>query len=215
MHNTPARRRHLITFAAFSALAVAGVFTVNQATAEAPAPQAVIGQPAPSFELKDQDGKIVSLADYKDKVVVLEWFNDGCPFVQKWYESGAMNRLAADYQGKGVVWLAVNSTNTADVEHNKVAAAKFGILRPVLDDSDGKVGKLYGAKTTPDMFVINKGTLVYNGAIDSIATPDIEDIVKADNYVKAALDETLAGKPVSKPATLSYGCSVKYLNTKN
>jgi peroxiredoxin len=213
MHNMPARRRHLITFAAFSALAAAGVFTASQATAEEkaqPGANAVIGQPAPAFELKDQDGKIVSLADYKNQVVVLEWFNDGCPFVQKWYKSGDMNAIAANYSAKGVVWLAINSTSSANVEHNKTAAAKFGILRPVLDDADGKVGRLYGAKTTPQMFVVDKGTLVYNGAIDSIKSPDQEDIAKADNYVKAALDEVLAGKPVSKPTTLSYGCSVKY-----
>lgn len=210
MHNTPARRRQLITFSAFSALAAAGVFTVDRALAESAAPTAVVGQAAPGFELKDQDGKIVNLADFKDRVVVLEWFNDGCPFVQKWYANGDMNKLAADYSAKGVVWLAVNSTNSTDESHNKVAAAKFNILRPVLNDADGKVGKLYGAKTTPQMYVINKGTLAYDGAIDSIKSPDAEDIAKADNFVKAALDEVLAGKPVSKPTTLSYGCSVKY-----
>ena len=210
MHNTPARRRHLITFAAFSALAAAGVFTANSATAANEKATATVGQPAPAFELKDQDGKIVSLADFKDQVVVLEWFNDGCPFVQKWYKSGDMNSLAAQYQAKGVQWLAVNSTSSAGVDHNKTAAAKHGILRPILDDSEGKVGKMYGAKTTPQMYIVNKGTLVYNGAIDSVKSPDQEDIAKGENYVKAALDEVLAGKPVSKPTTLSYGCSVKY-----
>lgn len=209
-HPTIARRA--LAFAAVAALS-AGVVVVNRAFADQKpvgSPGAMVGEAAPSFELKDQEGKIVSLADFKDKVVVLEWFNDGCPFVQKWYKNGDMNRIATDYNAKGVVWLAVNSTSSAGIDQNKVAAAKFGVLRPILDDADGSVGKKYGARTTPQMYVINKGTLVYNGAIDSIRSPDTDDIAKGENYVKEALDEVLAGKPVTKASTPSYGCSVKY-----
>ena len=121
-----------------------------------------------------------------------------------------MNKIAAEYQAKGVVWLAINSTNSANVQSNKVAAAKFDVLRPILDDSAGEVGKKFAAQTTPQMYVVNKGTLVYDGAIDSTVSTDQEDIAKSDNYVKAALDAVLAGQPVTKSVTKSYGCSVKY-----
>ena len=205
--------RHTFSAAAFVALVAAGTLVaVQHATAESSGKITAVGvgQPAPDFTLKDQDGKLVTLSEFKDKVVVLEWFNDGCPFVQKWYKNGDMNKLAADYQGKGVVWLAVNSTNSADAAHNKVAAAKYDVLRPILDDHDGEVGKRYAAQTTPQMYVINKGTLVYDGAIDSTVSTEPEDIAKSDNYVRAALDNVLADKPVEKAVTKSYGCSVKY-----
>ena len=204
--------RRTFSAAAFAALVAAGAIAVQHATAEAAGAitAAGVGRPAPNFTLKDQDGKLVTLNEFKDKVVVLEWFNDGCPFVQKWYKNGDMNKIAADYQAKGVVWLAVNSTGTADVAHNKVAAAQFDMLRPVLDDSTGEVGKLYGAQTTPQMYVINKGPMAYDGAIDSTVSTDVEDIAKSTNYVKAALDRVLADKPVEKAVTKSYGCSVKY-----
>jgi peroxiredoxin len=171
---------------------------------------AAIGQSAPEFELKDQNGQPVRLSQYSDKVVVLEWFNNECPFVVKQYKNGDMNKLAAKYKEQGVVWLAVNSTSKHDVAHNKKIAGEWSIDRPVLDDSAGSVGHQYGAKTTPHMYVINKGTLVYAGAIDSIASTDSEDIAKADNYVAKALDEVLAGKPVTTAETKSYGCGVKY-----
>ena len=171
---------------------------------------AAIGQPAPQFELKDQNGQTVALSQYSDKVVVLEWFNNECPFVVKQYKAGDMNKLADKYKAQGVVWLAINSTSKHNVDHNKKVAGEWSINRPVLDDSAGTVGHQYGAKTTPHMYVINKGTLVYAGAIDSINSPNQEDISKADNYVAKALDEVLAGKPVTKAETKAYGCSVKY-----
>ena len=205
--------RRAVALASLAALVAGGAVVVRSATAadETMAPAAAqVGQAAPSFELKDQDGKTVSLADFKDRVVVLEWFNDGCPFVQKWYKQGDMNRVAADAQAKGVVWLAVNSTNGTDAAHNKQVAGKWKVEHPILDDSAGKVGHLYGAKTTPQMYVINKGTLVYDGAIDGTVSTDASDIKAGESYVAKALDEVLADKPVTNAQNKSYGCSVKY-----
>ena len=195
-----------------AALGGAGLFATSKATAEAPRPAAAIGSPAPNFELKDQNGNTVTLDQYKDKVVVLEWFNDGCPFVQKQYTTGAMNTTASTYAAKDVVWLAINSTSSADVSHNKKVAGDWKMDRPVLDDSNGTVGHLYGAKTTPNMYVINKGVLVYEGAIDDKPTPEASDLVGSTNYVAKALDEVLAGKPVTTAVTKPYGCGVKYKN---
>lgn len=178
--------------------------------ADASKATASVGQAAPVFELKDQNGQAVSLSQFSDKVVVLEWFNNECPFVVKQYKNGDMNKLASKYNDKGVVWLAVNSTQSHNVEHNKKVAGEWSVNRPILDDSEGSVGHMYGAKTTPHMYVINKGTLVYKGAIDSIQSTDSADIAKADNYVAKALDEVLAGKPVTTAETKSYGCGVKY-----
>lgn len=180
------------------------------ATAQQPAAAVVIGSPAPAFELNDQDGKLVNLNDYRDKVVVLEWFNNECPFVQKHYKTGAMNATAKKYAEKGVVWLAVNSTRSHNVSHNKQIAGQWSMERPILDDSNGTIGHLYGAKTTPHMYVINKGTLVYAGAIDSKSTDSSDDIASSTNYVAQALDEVLADKPVTTAQTKPYGCSVKY-----
>lgn len=201
-----------IATVAVVALAVAGgsYFAARTSADDSAGAKAAVGSQAPDFRLKDQDGKIVSLAEFKDKVVVLEWFNDGCPFVQAHYDGGAMNRVAETYGAKNVIWLAINSTKGADTEHNKQVAGKWSIERPVLDDSDGKVGHEYGAKTTPHMFVINKGTIVYNGAIDSANSPEQADVAKSTNYVAKALDEVLAGQPVTTPQTKPYGCGVKY-----
>lgn len=176
---------------------------------------AEIGKPAPEFTLTATDGKTVSLADYKDKVVVLEWFNKGCPFVVKHYDKGAMQQLQADAVAKDVVWLTINSTNAShkdylDADATKETIKEWKIEKALmLTDADGKVGKLYSAKTTPHMYVINKGTLVYQGAIDD--DPDaFGDPTKAKNHVKAALDEVLAGKEVTQKESKPYGCSVKY-----
>ena len=196
-----------IATAAVIALAIAAA---NTTFADAAAKKAAVGSPAPEFQLKDQDGKIVSLNDFKDKIVVLEWFNDECPFVVKQYKAGDMNKTAEKYRAQNVAWLAINSTNGTGTAHNKQIAGKWSIDRPVLDDADGTVGKLYGAKTTPHMFVINKGTIVYNGAIDSKSTPEQSDIASSENYVAKALDEVLAGKTVTTAETKPYGCSVKY-----
>lgn len=193
------------------ALFTLAVFTVSQLTASQPAATAAIGKPAPAWTLQDQDGKTHSLADFKGKIVVLEWFNNECPFVVKFYREGHMNRLAAQYAEKGVVWLAINSTNWHDNDHNRKIAKEWNINRPILNDSKGEVGRAYGARTTPHMFIINaEGVLVYAGAIDSNSSSNTADISGATNFVAKALDELLAGKPVSQPETRAYGCSVKY-----
>lgn len=180
---------------------------------------AQVGQPAPAFTLTDTQGKSHNLADFKGKTVVLEWINHECPFVVKHYSGGAMQALQKDATGKGVVWLSVCSSAPGKQGHmspeawNKATADKGAAPTAVLLDEDGKVGKAYQAKTTPHMFVINpEGVLVYAGAIDSIKSTKAEDVPKATNHVKAALDEVLAGKPVTTASTEAYGCSVKYAN---
>lgn len=178
---------------------------------------AEVGAPAPAFTAKDAHGKEVSLAALKGKVVVLEWNNFGCPFVQKHYSGGNMQKLQETYTGKGVVWLTVNSASEGSGAALAPAAALEATAKAnwkgshYLLDTSGTVGKAYGAKTTPQMFVISKeGVLVYNGAIDSKASTKAEDITSSDNYVAAALDATLAGKPVTTAKTEPYGCGVKY-----
>lgn len=178
---------------------------------------AEVGAAAPAFSAKDANGKEVSLAALKGKVVVLEWNNFGCPFVQKHYSGGNMQKLQETYTGKGVVWLTVNSANETTGAYLAPAAALEQTAKNswkgshYLIDSSGAVGKAYGAKTTPHMFVINKeGVLVYNGAIDSKASTKADDISSSDNHVAKALDATLDGKPVATAKTEPYGCGVKY-----
>jgi len=174
---------------------------------------AALGETAPAFELEDHKGKKVKLSDFKGETVVLEFINPGCPYVKRHYELGTMKSLAERYKDKKVAWLAINSTHTMGREDNKKWAEENKLPYPILDDAKGKVGRSYGAKTTPHMFVIDKkGKLAYSGAIDNQATaggPAKEETV---NYVAKALDELLAGKPVSTPETKPYGCSVKYAN---
>ena len=172
---------------------------------------AKVGQAAPDFSLKDQDGKTVSLSELKGKVVVLEWFNQGCPYVVKHYKTTkTMNKTAEQYKDKDVVWLAINTTGKTDAE-NKETAQAWSIKHPILNDTTTSVAQSYGAKTTPHMFVIDKeGKLVYKGAIDDDPSDSAEKGDKAVNYVAKALDEVLAGKPVSTPETKAYGCGVKY-----
>lgn len=172
---------------------------------------------APDFALTDVQGKEVKLADYKDKVVVLEWINFNCPFVKKHYSKNSMPALQEKYTAKDVVWLCINSGpekpkagSFGPEEMAKMAEKNGSKAAHILLDRDGSVGKAYGAKTTPHMVVINKGDIVYEGAIDSIASADTADLEKADNYVVAALDAVLAGEKVSKTKTKGYGCSVKY-----
>jgi len=176
-----------------------------------------IGQPAPDFTLTDIGGTKHSLSEFKGKTVVLEWTNPECPFVVKHYESGNMPATQKAATGAGVVWLTINSGHSGaegDFDAKQVAAwTKKNGAAPTayFRDQDGKVGRLYGAKTSPHMFVINpEGKLVYNGAIDSIRSAEQSDIPKATNYVSAALAAVKAGKPVEKAATQPYGCSVKY-----
>jgi peroxiredoxin len=176
-----------------------------------------IGAPAPAFTLPDTDGNEHSLSDYQGQWVVLEWLNYGCPFVQKHYGSGNMQRLQAEYAEKGVAWFSVVSSapgkqgyyepaemNAMNQEHGNAAMA-------VLLDPEGNVGRAYGARTTPQMYVIDPdGVLLYNGAIDDKPTSRLEDIDGAHSYLVQALEEAMAGQPVSVPTSQPYGCSVKY-----
>lgn len=175
------------------------------------------GAAAPDFTLTDVEGNSRSLAEFKGKYVVLEWTNHGCPFVVKHYESGNMQNLQTTYAAKGVIWLSINSSapgkegNMPPSEWKKTLVEKGSAATATLLDPDGTVGKLYGAKTTPHMYVINpEGNLIYQGAIDSIRSANQDDVAKAKNFVTAALDEAMSGKPVTTPTTKSYGCSVKY-----
>ena len=178
---------------------------------------AVVGQPAPAFSVSDASGKAVSLADFKGKTVVLEWVNPGCPYVRKHYDSANMQGTQKGAADKGVVWLAVNSTAQGHGDYKKPAdmaawmQSQKAAATHTLMDSDGKVGKSYGARTTPHMYVVDaKGTLAYAGGIDDKPSSDPADVKTAKNYVNAALGDVLAGKPVALATTRPYGCSVKY-----
>ena len=172
---------------------------------------------APDFSLTGIDGKTHRLSDYKGKYVVLEWINHGCPFVKKHYNSKNMQTLQKEMTEKGIIWLSICSSAlgkqgyyTPD-EWKNIAAEKGMQSTAILTDESGKTGKLYNAKTTPHMFVINpKGELIYQGAIDDKPGTDLEDVPGAKNYVRQALDEAMSGKKVQTPKTQSYGCSVKY-----
>ena len=195
------------TFFALSALTVA--FCAQAAPS--------VGQTAPDFTLKDAAGNPVKLSDYRGKHVVLEWTNPGCPYVRKHYDSGNMPATQKEAVGKGVVWLAINSTERASDEYMepaKVVAwqqARKAQPTALLADEDGVAGKAYGARTTPHMYIVDpRGRLVYAGGIDSIPSSDPADIKKAVNYVRQGLNEALAGKPISQAVTRPYGCSVKY-----
>ena len=179
---------------------------------------ASVGQKAPEFTLASTNGKPVKLPDFKGQYVVLEWTNPGCPFVRKHYESGNMPSTQKLAKEQGIVWLAINSTETASgdyLEPSKLAqwinADHKGMPSAILMDQDGIVGKAYGARTTPHMYIINpQGTLVYAGGIDSIPSARKEDIDKAMNYVKAALTDIKARRPIAQASTKPYGCSIKY-----
>lgn len=163
---------------------------------------------APSFTLADQNGKSHSLADYSGKIVVLEWTNPDCPFVKRHYKAQTMVNLAQKYAPQGVVWLAINSTNYADTAMNLKFVKDYDLQYPVLDDKDGKIGRLYGASTTPNMFIIDaSGQIAYHGAIDDNPSGNKTGIT---NYVKIALNELIDGDDISIPTVKTYGCSVKY-----
>ena len=178
---------------------------------------AEIGKPAPAFTAKNVKGEAVSLADFKGKIVVLEWVNFGCPFVKKHYASGNLPELQKTYTAKEVVWLTINSAaegKQGHMEPSKMAeeAAKQGNkANHFLMDTDGAVGKAYDAKVTPHMFIIDQdGNLVYDGAIDSKATTETADVATADKLFANALDAVLAGKEVANAKNKPYGCGVKY-----
>jgi peroxiredoxin len=176
-----------------------------------------LGAPAPAFTATDSHGQSESLAQFRGKFVVLEWHNQGCPYTKKHYVSGNMQALQKEWTGKGVVWFTVISSArgqqgyvTPD-EENAYVAQMHAAPTAVLMDADGKLGRLYSAKTTPQMIVIDPtGKLIYDGAIDDRPTPDPGDIRGARNYVSDALSEAMAGKPVQTAFTRPYGCGVKY-----
>jgi alkyl hydroperoxide reductase subunit AhpC len=190
---------------------------VASASVDAPRTVAEVGKPAPDFTLKDLDGNDVSLASFKGKIVVLEWWNPGCPFVNKAHEKGGLVGLAKKHAANGVVWLAINSGAQGkqgfEPGDNQDKKKRFGLEHPILRDTTGAVGHLYGATNTPQMFVVGKdGTLVYSGAVDN--SPDAEGQAPTGgtlvNYVDAALGDLGADRPVKTPTTRPYGCSVKY-----
>jgi peroxiredoxin len=176
-----------------------------------------VGQAAPDFSLPDTNGQSHQLSQYKGKWVVLEWYQPDCPFVRKHYGSGNMQALQKEFTAKGVVWLSIDSSapgqegNYPADKLNQIAASQGAARTALLLDPDGKVGHEYGAKTTPDMYIINPdGKLVYEGAIDSKPTTSVADLKVATNYVKVALDDSMTGKSVPQTVTRPYGCSVKY-----
>ncbi len=204
------RTAHLFSSACLAACLLASTTPLR---AEAPA----VGAAAPDFSLPDSEGKTDKLSAYKGKYVVLEWTNPECPFVRKHYESGNMQKLQAEYVKKGVVWLSIDSSAPGEqgyLDGNNAKSAKsdkYAADSALLLDPDGKVGHLYEAKNTPQMFIIDpEGKVIYSGAIDSIASADKADVAKATNFVRAALDEALAGKKITRAQSKPYGCSVKY-----
>jgi peroxiredoxin len=202
-------RRHWIAAVAALLLA-AGVWP-------ALAQSAGVGKPAPMFELADSQGKRVKLADFKGKFVVLEWTNPGCPFVVKHYGSQNMQSLQKESLARNVVWLSISSTAPGHADYlapGDLSAQyrQWGAMpTALLMDDSGQVGRAYGARTTPHMYLIDpQGVLVYAGGIDDKRSANPDDIKAAKNFVRVALNEALAGKPVSTPTAVPYGCSIKY-----
>ncbi len=176
-----------------------------------------VGKPAPDFSAVDSNGKTRKLSDYRGKIIVLEWTNDGCPYVGKQYNSGNMQNLQKDAAAKGIVWLTIISSAPGTLGYadgpqaNRLTQSRGAAPAAVLLDPEGTAGHLYDARTTPHMFIVSAdGTLVYMGGIDDQPTTDPASIGIAKNYVRIALDEVMAGKPVGEAVTRPYGCSVKY-----
>jgi hypothetical protein len=195
-------------------VALSALAAIPTSTAVLPA---AVGQPAPDFTLRDHDGKTHSLSGLKGKFVVLEWVNYNCPFVRAQYNSGSMPALQRTYASKGVVWLSICSSASGKegyfeageirtrLEQMKAAPSAY------LVDAQGEVGRLYAAKSTPTMFVVDpRGILIYAGGIDDTPTTDPAEVVRSRNYVREALDLALAGRPLEVTYSRSYGCSVKY-----
>jgi peroxiredoxin len=183
---------------------------------------AKIGEAAPDFTASASNGKSVHLSDYRGKYVVLEWHNNGCPYVGKHYRSGNMQRLQKQWTGRGVVWLTILSSApgkqgyvTASEENDYLTKMQAAPTAALLDPT-GEIGHLYDAKTSPQMVVINpEGVLIYSGAIDDKPTTDLEDVATATNYVSLALEQAIGGKQVQTPSTRPYGCSVKYADSSH
>ncbi len=197
---------------------LAATFALSLSLAAIPAAAAVnAGQAAPDFALPDTSGKTVKLSDFRGRYVVLEWVNPQCPYVRKHYDSANMPGLQKEFGAKNVAWLAINSTRNGHSEYKtpqemaEWMKKTGGAPTATLLDSDSKVGKLYAARTTPQMWIVDpKGQVVYTGAIDDKRSSDPADIKTSKNFVRAALGEVLAGKPVSTASSSPYGCSVKY-----
>jgi len=204
-------------FMGLGCMALGVVFVNLSAKGNKPLSSVQSGDKAPDFTLTDINGEKHSLSDYKGRFVVLEWVNYGCPYVQKHYDTGNMQRLQKEITGKKVVWLSICSSAEGKQGHLtpaewKEASAKKGVhSTSILLDPEGGVGRKYGAKTTPHMFLIDpEGKLIYQGAIDDKPTAYKEDVPGAENYILAAVDQALKGDPVKVSQTESYGCSVKY-----
>lgn len=187
-------------------------------SASAAMAQATVGKPAPPFTATDTTGKPISLSDFKGKFVVLEWTNPDCPFVGKHYNSGNMPATQKDAMAKGVAWLSIQTTALNwRVDHTAAELqawqkSKNASPTATIVDGGGKIASNFGAKATPHMYIVDpQGTLIYAGAIDDKPSTNLADIKTATNYVSQALSEALANKPVSRPVTQAYGCSVKYL----
>jgi hypothetical protein len=208
------------TIAVTAALVAGAALSIDRATAIGASAAAKPGAPAPAFSALDVGGRTISLGDYAGKIVILEWTNDGCPFVGKHYNSGNMQALQRKYTGEGDVWLTIASSAPGEQGYVTPAEAKADLARwqaapsDFLLDPEGVVGRLYDARATPHMVVIDRsGRVAYMGAIDDTPSTRLADVKTAKNYLVAALDEVAAGKPVAIAATQAYGCSIKYKGT--
>lgn len=175
------------------------------------------GEEAPGFKITDSNGQVLKLSDYKGKFIVLEWTNVECPLVKKHYQSNNIPRMQKELAAEGVIWLTIISSAKGKMGYctpaqaNAFVASMDAAPAALLLDTDGAVGRLFGAKVTPQMFIIDRaGRLRYQGALDSDNSVDPTTIPDSENYVKKALQDLFAGRPVSKPVTKPYGCSVKY-----
>jgi peroxiredoxin len=198
-------------------VAAAGIIATLSSTLPTAQAAARPGEPAPAFSVADTAGKVRTLDEFKGKYVVLEWINHDCPFVKKHYNSGNMQKLQSDLTADGVIWLSVNSSNVGQQGHTspeqteKLRDEKKAKPTAILLDTNGVMGKAYGAKTTPHMFIINpQGQIVYNGAIDDKKSADPADIPNSKNYVRAAYEQVKKGEAVTTATSQPYGCSVKY-----
>jgi peroxiredoxin len=206
----------ILTMAALSTLALAARTSEEPKREEKKEAKAELGKPAPDFELKDVDGKAVKLSDYKGKTVVLEWFNPECPYVVYAHTKGPLKGLDAKTATDGVVWLAINSSAAgkegSGAEKNKKMRKEWNMAATLLIDEEGVVGRMYGAKSTPHMYIVDsKGNLAYRGGLDNAPMGKVDtEGTEPVNYVETALAELKAGKAVSKSETKAYGCGVKY-----
>lgn len=211
-------RRHLSLAAGMAAAVALTAGALIASTAEA-SPAPAIGAAAPAFTGTTSNGETVSLSDFEGKTVILEWTNDGCPFVKKHYADppSNMQSLQKAAGADDIVWLSVISSRPGSQGHvspeeaNALTTSRGAAPAHVIIDESGDIGRLFGAKTTPHMYIVTpEGELAYDGAIDSIPSARVDDIAKAENYVTAALADLGAGKPVATPSSKPYGCAVKY-----